>query len=126
MTIEQLTTFFMWCTIIGGGLLVGVAMRGMEIGAAARIYTQLTIGDGLVSQVPALMISLAAGIVVTRVASEGEELHLGQQLGAQLFGKPRSLLVAAGLLTLLALVPGLPGLPFGDALGAKRQHQLRP
>ncbi len=98
---------------IGGGLLVGVAMRGMEIGAAARIYTQLTIGDGLVSQVPALMISLAAGIVVTRVASEGEELHLGQQLGAQLFGKPRSLLVAAGLLTLLALVPGLPGLPFG-------------
>ncbi len=110
---------------IVGGLVIGVAQRGMEIAAAARTYTLLTIGEGLVAQIPALVISTAAGIVVTRVAAEddgaGTDGHLGREIAAQMLAQPRALAVAAALLALLGVVPGLPAVPFlvlAAALGA--------
>ena len=72
----------------------------------------LTIGDGLVSQIPALVISTSAGIIVTRVASEEEGGHLGRDIGMQVMAQPKAIAIAAGLLVLLAIVPGLPGPPF--------------
>lgn len=102
-----------------GGLLLGVARRGMDLGEAARVYTLLTVGDGLVSQIPALLVSTAAGVVVTRVASQ--ESHLGDDIAAQLGAHPRALGGAALILALLGLAPGLPLLPLwtlGLALGA--------
>jgi type III secretion protein V len=95
-----------------GGLTIGVLQRGMSAGEAGALYTQLTIGDGLVSQIPALLISTAAGIVVTRVASEDEGSHLGRDIGQQVLAQPRAIAIAAALLVLLAVVPGLPTIPF--------------
>jgi type III secretion protein V len=97
---------------IVGGLLIGVLQRDMAVGEAARVYSILTIGDGLVSQIPALLISTAAGIVVTRVASEDAGAHLGRDIGEQVMAQPRAIAIAAGLLVLLAIVPGLPTIPF--------------
>ncbi len=100
------------CVCIGGGLAVGVAQRGLSFDEAFRTYAVLTIGDGLVSQIPALVTSTAAGLVVTRVASEDEGTHLGEEISAQLLAQPKAVAAAAGLLVLLSLVPGLPKLPF--------------
>jgi type III secretion protein V len=97
---------------IVGGLIIGMAQRGMDLSAAARTYTVLTIGEGLVAQIPALVISTAAGIIVTRVASEDEGGHLGRDIGLQLMAHPKAIAIAAGLLGVLALVPGLPAPPF--------------
>src|SRR5512133_456186 len=69
-----------------GGLIVGVAQHDLDIGTAAKNYTLLTIGDGLVAQIPALIISTAAGLVVTRVGDE--EVDIGQQFISQIFGNP--------------------------------------
>jgi type III secretion protein V len=99
-------------TNIVGGLIIGIVMRGMEAGEAARTYTILTIGEGLVAQIPALIISTAAGIIVTRVASEEEGGNLGAEIGSQILGQPKALIISAGLLVLLALVPGMPKIPF--------------
>lgn len=95
-----------------GGLAIGVAQRDMAAGDALATYGLLTIGDGLVSQIPALLISTAAGLVVTRVASEGEDSSLGGDVARQVFGDPRALKVAAAFLFLLGVVPGLPAVPF--------------
>ena len=95
-----------------GGLVIGIVQRGMDVAAAARTYTVLTIGEGLVSQIPALVISTSAGIIVTRVASEEEGGHLGRDIGMQVMAQPKAIAIAAGLLVLLAIVPGLPGPPF--------------
>lgn len=92
-----------------GGLIVGVLQHEMPISEAAHSYTLLTVGDGLVAQVPALIISTAAGVTVSRVASEND---IGQQLITQLFSKPIVMFLAAGVLGLLALVPGMPNLVF--------------
>ncbi len=92
-----------------GGLLVGVVQHGMELGAAAESYTLLTIGDGLVAQIPALVISTAAGVIVTRVATDQD---VGEQMVGQLFNNPRVMLLSAGVLGLLGLVPGMPNLVF--------------
>ena len=92
-----------------GGLLVGVAQHGMPLGAAAESYTLLTIGDGLVAQIPALVISTAAGVIVTRVATDQD---VGEQMVGQLFNNPRVMLLSAGVLGLLGLVPGMPNLVF--------------
>jgi type III secretory pathway component EscV len=94
-----------------GGLVIGVVQRGMALGDAARLYTLLTIGDGLVSQLPALLISTAAGLVVTRVASDEDSGTLGPDLARQLL-RPGALITTAVLLAVLALVPGLPLWPF--------------
>jgi type III secretion protein V len=97
---------------IVGGLIIGVLQRGMDIGDAARTYTVLTIGEGLVSQIPALVISTAAGIIVTRVASEEEGAHVGRDIAGQVLGHPKAIAIAAALLAMLAVVPGLPTVPF--------------
>jgi type III secretion protein V len=97
---------------IVGGLVIGVLQRGLDVATAAKTYTVLTIGEGLVSQIPALVISTSAGIIVTRVASEEEGGHLGRDIGLQVMAQPKAIAIAAGLLLLLAVVPGLPGVPF--------------
>src|SRR5450432_1250033 len=113
-----------------GGLVIGVFQRGMELGAAARVYTLLTIGEGLVAQIPALLVSTAAGIIVTRVASEedGASSPLGREIGRQVLAQPKALAISAGLFALLAVVPGLPALPFlvlAAALGTVAWRLLR-
>jgi type III secretion protein V len=98
---------------IAAGLVIGVTMRGMDFGTAAKKYTLLTIGDGLVSQIPALIIATAAGIITTRVASAaGEEASLGQDIGVQLLAQPKAFAITSGMLVAMALVPGLPTIPF--------------
>ncbi len=94
-----------------GGLAAG-AMRGMDPGAAARRYALLAIGDGLVSQIPALLIAVAAGVAVTRVAAEDDGASLGGEIGRQLASEPRALWAVAAMLAVLAAAPGLPALPF--------------
>ncbi|MGC4121960.1 MAG: type III secretion system export apparatus subunit SctV [Myxococcales bacterium] len=97
---------------IVGGLLIGVTQRGMEVADAARIYTILTIGDGLVNIIPALLISTSAGIIVTRVEGEEEGANLGKDVLGQMTQEPRAIAIAAVMLILLGLVPGLPTVPF--------------
>ena len=93
-----------------GGLTIGMVSQGMDLTEASRLYTVLTIGDGLVSQIPALLISLAAGLVVTRV-SIGEE-HVGHDIVTQLFVHPKAMIATTVFLLVLAFVPGLPLVPF--------------
>ena len=95
-----------------GGLAIGVGQKGMPVVDALKRYGLLTIGDGLVSQIPALVLSTAAGVLVTRVASEEPDTPLGEELASQLFGQPKALKVAAAFVLLLAVVPGLPAPPF--------------
>jgi type III secretion protein V len=97
---------------IVGGLVIGVAMGGMSFPEAGQAYSILTIGNGLVSQIPALLISLSAGMVVTRVASEDETSSLGREIAGQLLSQPKAIGVVAGILFVMALVPGLPKVPF--------------
>jgi type III secretion protein V len=97
---------------IVAGLGIGVLQMGMSAGEAAETYATLTVGDGLVSQIPALLLSTAAGFVVTRVASEDAGGHLGADIGAQIIGQPKAFLILAVLLFGLALVPGMPLGPF--------------
>ncbi|MDR7342791.1 flagellar biosynthesis protein FlhA [Pantoea alhagi] len=92
-----------------GGLLVGVLQHGMSLGSAGETYTLLTIGDGLVAQIPALVISTAAGVIVTRVSTDQD---VGEQMVTQLFNNPRVMMLSAGVLGLLGLVPGMPNLVF--------------
>jgi len=94
---------------IVGGFIIGVVQRGMSFTDALQNYTLLTVGDGLVSQIPALIVSTAAGMIVTRSASG---TALDRELRTQLFGKPKALLIASGALGLFAIVPGLPTIPF--------------
>jgi type III secretion protein V len=115
-------------TNIVGGLVIGTVQRGMDPATAVKTYTLLTIGAGLVSQIPALVISTAAGIIVTRVSSEEEGGHLGQDIGRQILAQPKALAIAAALLALLAIVPGLPAAPFavlGGLLGLVAYRIIR-
>jgi len=97
-----------------GGLAAGVVRDHMSLSAAVETYTLLTVGDGLVSQLPALIISTSTGIVVTRAAGT----DLSTQLGAQLFGRPSVLKMASAVLVVLGLLPGMPLLAFGLVAGA--------
>ncbi len=97
---------------IVGGFIIGVVQRDLSFAQAIQTYSLLTIGDGLVQQIPALMVSVAAGIVVTRVSSEIESSNLGKEIVSQLTAYPKALVIAAVLLALLGVVPGLPTLPF--------------
>ncbi len=93
-----------------GGMAVGILQKEMVgIGQVAQTYTLLTVGDGLVSQIPALLLSTATGIIVTRAASD---YSLGEDLTRQMFSQPKILAIAAGILIFLGLVPGLPTAPF--------------
>ncbi len=95
-----------------GGLIIGIAMNGMSAMEAVQTYSILTIGNGLVSQIPALLISISAGMVVTRVASESKDSNLGKDVASQVLGQPKAIAVASGLLTIMAIIPGLPKVPF--------------
>jgi len=92
-----------------GGLFVGVLQHDLDIGTAAKTYTLLTIGDGLVAQIPALIISIAAGMVVTRV---GDTQDLSQQFLSQLFNNPKVIGMTAAIIGLLGLIPGMPNFVF--------------
>ena len=92
-----------------GGLVIGVLQHDLSFSEAGRVYTLLTIGDGLVAQIPALIISTAAGVVVSRVATDED---VGQQMVNQLFSNPLVLYITAGILGLMGLIPGMPNLVF--------------
>lgn len=92
-----------------GGFVIGVAQKGMSFLDALRTYTLLTVGDGLVTQIPALIIATAAGMIVTRSASGNQ---FDREIRTQVFGRPKALLIASGALVLFAIVPGLPTIPF--------------
>jgi flagellar biosynthesis protein FlhA len=92
-----------------GGLIVGTVQHGLAFSTAARNYTLLTIGDGLVAQIPSLLLSSAVAIIVTRMSQSQD---MSKQVFAQLFSDPRTLYVTAGVMTVLGLVPGMPNLAF--------------
>ena len=100
------------------GFLIGVLQHGMDIRHAIETYTVLTIGDGLVTVIPALMISISGGLIVTRASSDE---RLGSDFAKQLFSSPQPLFLASGVLVVLSLFPGLPTIPFlvmGSGIGA--------
>jgi flagellar biosynthesis protein FlhA len=94
---------------IVAGILIGVLQHGMDLEKAVRTYTVLTIGDGLVTVIPALMISISGGLIVTRA---GSDTQLSGEFHRQVFGAKQPLLLAAGVLAAMALLPGLPKIPF--------------
>jgi flagellar biosynthesis protein FlhA len=94
---------------IVGGLIIGVLQKGMDVGDAARTYTLLTIGDGLVTQVPALIVSTAAGMLVTRSTASS---NLGADLTGQLFVQPKAIATASAILFIFGLIPGMPKISF--------------
>ncbi len=98
-----------------GGMAIGVARHGMGFSDAVQTFSILTVGDGLVSQIPALLVSIAAGIVVTKGSTEG---RADEVLVAQLGAEPKPLAIAAGTAGILALMPGMPMLPFLALAGA--------
>jgi flagellar biosynthesis protein FlhA len=107
------------------GLLIGILQHGMDFGHAIETYTVLTIGDGLVTVIPALMISISGGLIVTRTSSD---TRLGADFRKQVFGSPQPLLLASGVLLALGAFPGLPTVPFvllGAGMGASAWRMRR-
>lgn len=99
---------------IVAGICVGSMMMGMSVGDAAARYAILTVGDGMVSQIPSLFISIAAGVLITRVTgASAEESNLGADIGKQLLAQPKALMITAIILTICALLPGFPKPQFG-------------
>ncbi|TNE78514.1 MAG: flagellar biosynthesis protein FlhA, partial [Gammaproteobacteria bacterium] len=108
-----------------GGLMIGVLQHDLDFASAARTYTLLTVGDGLVAQIPALVISTAAGVMVSRVDTDQD---VGQQMIGQLFVNPRVLALTAAVMGLLGMVPGMPNfvfLLFTGLLGSLAWHMSR-
>ncbi|MBY0518025.1 MAG: flagellar biosynthesis protein FlhA [Bacteriovoracaceae bacterium] len=97
-----------------GGIIIGVAQNDMAFADATRTFTLLTVGDGLITQIPALIISTAAGIIATRSNTESA---LGQQVGNEFTIHPKAFYITGGVLALFAMIPGLPGLPFFGIAG---------
>jgi len=95
-----------------GGITIGMLMMDLDAKASIQKFSILSVGDGLISQIPALLISISAGIVTTRVTSEKGDTALGAEISGQLFKQPKPLMVAAGFLLGMALVPGFPAPPF--------------
>jgi flagellar biosynthesis protein FlhA len=116
---------------IVAGFLIGVLQHGMDFGKALETYTVLTIGDGLVTVIPALMISISGGLIITRAGSDGK---LGSEFHRQIFGRSQPLLLGAGVLVTLAALPSMPKIPFLLLAGAagwggwtmRRKEQSRP
>ncbi|MFM9924793.1 flagellar biosynthesis protein FlhA [Variovorax sp. H27-G14] len=92
-----------------GGLVVGMIQHGLDFSTAGKTYTLLAIGDGLVAQIPALVISTAAGVIVSRVTTDED---VGSQLTGQLFSNPQVLFLTAGIVGMLGMIPGMPNLAF--------------
>lgn len=96
-----------------GGLVIGMTMMGLTAAESAQIFALLSIGDGLVSQIPALLISITAGIVTTRVTSDAKDSNLGSEISGQMLKQPKALLIAAALMLAIGLfIPGFPLAPF--------------
>jgi type III secretion protein V len=95
-----------------GGLIIGNVMHGLSLSDSAKLYTLLSIGDGLVSQIPSLMIAISAAIVTTRVSSEKKDAHLGKEISEQLLKQPKALMIAGFVLLLMAWIPGFPAWAF--------------
>jgi len=98
-----------------GGISIGIVQRGMDAGEAMHVYSILSIGDALIAQIPALLISLGAGIITTRVSNDSDEsgeTNVGRDIVKELFAEPKALLTAAGIMLLFGLVPGMPTLVF--------------
>jgi type III secretion protein V len=94
-----------------GGIAIGTMQRGMSISSAIERYSLLTIGDGLVTQIPALFISITAGFIVTRVASD-DKTDLGTEIASQVLNEPKALIITAGILAVFAIIPGFPTIVF--------------
>jgi flagellar biosynthesis protein FlhA len=125
---DSMATILITVINIVAGLLIGVVQQGVDVATAVKTYTILTVGDGLVTMIPSLLVSIAGGIVLTRASSSGS---LDNELGAQLFRRRNTLWIACGVLMALALVPGLPKLAFlllatGVALIARRLPAEQP
>ncbi|TDA48272.1 flagellar biosynthesis protein FlhA [Burkholderia pyrrocinia] len=97
---------------IVGGMLIGTVMNGHPLADTAQRYTVLTVGDGLVSQIPSLLISFAAGILITRVASPDSDTSVGSDIGTQIAAQPKALFTAAAIAAGFALIPGFPTIAF--------------
>jgi len=95
-----------------GGMIIGMMMHDMEAVEAIQTYSILSIGDGLVSQIPALLISIAAGIVTTRVSTDEKDSNLGSEISSQMLKQPKALMLAASFLMGMGLIPGFPTAPF--------------
>src|SRR5690606_1744405 len=97
-----------------GGIIIGLVQGGMTFDKVVEVYTLATVGDGLVSQLPALLISTATGVIVTRAASEN---NMSQDVTRQLFSQPVVLTISGGVLLALGLIPGLPKIPMWALAG---------
>jgi len=106
---EAIAGLIIVCINIIGGILIGTLQRGLDLATSAKTYTILTIGDGLVSQIPALIVSTSAGILISRAAAEA---GMGRDIATQFAGRPEVLMLAGGVVFILSLIPGLPFLPF--------------
>ncbi len=96
-----------------GGLLIGTMQRGMSAGEAMHVYSVLTIGDGLIAQIPALLIAITAGLIVTRVTTgENTKSNIGRDIVGQIMAQPKALLIASGILCGFAIIPGMPTFVF--------------
>ncbi len=91
-----------------GGLIIGVAIHGMTAIQAAKTYSLLSIGDGLVSIIPSFLISVTAGIVTTRVSSDRRDTNLGKEISTQIFKQPKAMMIAGGILVCMGFIPGFP------------------
>ncbi len=114
---DAIAGIFIVAVNLVGGITIGIVQRGMTATDSAHLYSILTIGDALIAQIPALLISLAAGMITTRVPGadpkEGEEgSNIGQEIVAELFGEPKALLTAAAIMVLFGCIPGMPVLVF--------------
>ncbi len=106
---DAMATILITAINIIAGLLIGTLQQGVALGDALKTYTTLTVGDGLVTMIPSLLVSVAGGMVLTRASSAGA---LGAEISSQLLGRPATLYMSGGVLGVMALVPGLPKLPF--------------
>lgn len=93
-----------------GGIIIGTVFHGLSFGESARVYTLLSIGDGLVAQIPSLLLSVAAAIIVTR--QTGSKQEMGQQVVSELFSEPKTMYIVAGVLAVMGIVPGMPHFAF--------------
>lgn len=115
------------------GIIIGVTQKGLTAAEAVETYSILTIGDGLVSIIPALLMSVCAGLIVTRVASEEEDSNLGMDLAGQVLAQPKAFIIASIFVMVIGLIPGLPGVPFaisglaigGLAYGLKKAQDIK-
>lgn len=109
---DAIATIIITLINVVGGLIIGMTMMNMDAMDAVHTYSLLSIGDGLVTQIPALLISITAGIVTTRVSSDKAESNLGSEISGQILKQPKALMIAAAFLMGIGLIPGFPLPPF--------------